>query len=250
MSTRNEIDHLFSKKLTGLTAEPKGASWDQLNDQLNNHKKPIWVWTSIAASVAILMIVGWGWMTQKDIDAIQYSNIGEGAPFPEVATVTTVELDFSDLPISEPDANPKNSKKIIQVMQPEENNSHLANNNTKEVEKVEVIKTQMIAQEEIIKPQNLEKINKKVETLEEVLIPETNVVAIEEIQETVEEPELPKVTITYAQVQSQNPVVTADTAKFSLKKMFASAKKNIEEGGLMADLRGAKDSFIQGGRNK
>ncbi len=240
MSTKHEIDHLFSNKLGGLTAAPNPASWEQLEQHLNHKKKPVWLWLGVAATVSLLLIAGINFLNIPDVE-ISYINPGAEVDHPQLAVEEIPQIDFSDIEIEH--SLPAQHKKTNKVMQPAIDNLHLPNVN----DNVPSEQTMLAEEENTMKTQE-EFIDRKFDIAEghnEVI---ANNVAIQMVQ--IDEVTLPKVTITYAPVSSKPAATIAqDSAKFSLKKVLASAKKLGSEEGLMADLRSAKDNLLTIGRH-
>ncbi len=231
MSTNSNIDNLFAKKLRSHENMPSPEAWARLENQLNS-KKSVWVspFMKIAASILILL------------------SLGTWIYFGNVETKTSIAYNI-DMQVNHPKLNSNNfelskqamvafealyeshSKNNSQVMQPVNPSVHLPDKLINE--QMQDVNT--IAENEF----EVEKISPNVlqPMLNGIQIADNTIDISIEIVE-VDSPGLPPITVTYTgseQVQ--------DSSGFSFKRMLDSAKK-LTEGGIIADIRGAKNEFL------
>lgn len=268
MNKKNNIDQLFANKLQNASATPSKAAWKQLEANLAKDKQnKAGLWMKIAAAVIILIIsaLSWKFFTIEDASSNQFANASEEflqAPYPKQIQIGKIELTGIIAVYEAYQAENEKMKKNIFSVQPSNASQHLPsisdqkmkelvaiqeskNNQSKEIEDKEPIGNPIV--EPVITP-----IETAVALQESPTDVSTEIVAIDpafsermekEIDHTMtvadNSDELPKVTITY--LGQEEP--EKEKAKFSIKKVFSSAKK-LANGELIAELRDAKDDFI------
>lgn len=263
MNKNNNIDQLFANKLQGAGVTPSKAAWKQLEANLahGREKKSI-LWMRVAAAVVILLAasLSWKFFTTEESPEYRFAKAPAEfleAPFPKQIPLQEINLNGVLAIYEAYEAENNKSEKNIFTVQPSNKSQHLPsvsdhnmkelmalqepnNDQSKETDPVLMnkddikapaispIETAVALQDE---PNNLHVDPVAIENLEETFKTDEAVAAISD--------ELPKVTITYLG-QDENE---KDKSKFSFKKVFNSAKK-LANGDLIAELREAKDGFI------
>ena len=249
MSTNN-LDNLFASKLKGATSAPSEEAWGKLSSQLNDSRNSaVYMWLRIAASVVVVLGLSYYFYqntndtTQQVIsyevsDNVNYPNVNSATPQFYLSEQDQTELMAIYTMSVEPQKN------ISKDVQPQKQLEHLPDV-IQEIQEEKLIAAERVQQEAELMQDPIQ----SMVLAEEVV--ETNMVIAEADPVKANSFELPKVTITYVGTQSQQTetVAAADSSKFTLKKMFNSAKK-LKTGELMADLRGAKEDLFNNGRKK
>lgn len=165
--SNHKIDQLFKNKIEGYTIKPSSEAWMKLDAQLNpgNKKGIIW-WSSIAASVAIVVAITLWTISTTD------NGLDNNAVALQDNTATTPESQNND-------TNDSDQQPIAE--QPE--NTPIA-----VIEQVEEAKNKATTDDresnDMIPPKNKEeRVNEQVEKL----VPETNDLENEEDAESIEE---------------------------------------------------------------
>jgi len=264
MNKENNIDQLFSDKLHQAEVTPSKAAWDKLEGNLaGQNRKKAGIWLKVAAAVLILIVAALSLKFYLDEENGQskFANASEeflNAPYPIQTELAGIYLDDVLADYEENLAAQQKVKKNIFTVQPSATVDHLTSKSNKQKSKTN---TQLIAMEDNNKQSqtstgNPTKVTDVVAVAEVTSDASTNNLVIDKVISksmiehieplntvAINDEALPKVTITY---RSSTEKAEKEKGKFSIKKVFNSAKK-LANGELMADLREAKDGFISSG---
>lgn len=277
MNDRNDIDQLFSRKLGKAGVQPSAAAWEKLEGNLNSQRKSrLGFYIKIAAAVIILLLSVFSLMTFSNDDGIgpglaDNSTIEVGAPFPKRVDLQSIDIALVVATAEEYIEESKKTEKNILPVQPQATDPHLPN---KRFQRKAIVSNNLIAMEDQQATQVKDQLNATTSPADKIVTDEatlkeigdlTKAVAVEDSHPGDEQPnttatmvdnaleavqesqavadagtteDLPSVTITYVGDSEEKK-----KPKFSLKKVFNSAKK-LAKGDLIADLRDAKDELI------
>lgn len=263
MKKENNIDQLFANKLQGAGVTPSKAAWEQLEVNLAQNKQSKGVlWMRVAAAVVILLAatLSWKFFSKESYPEYQFAEAPaefRKAPFPKQMPLQEINLSGVMAIYDAYEAEIKKNGKNIFSVQPTNKSQHLPHvSNQKVIELVALQKSENDQSKETdpvlnntdkVKALVVAPIETAVALQEETTTVTVDPVAIESLEGTFKtdqavvalSDELPKVTITYVGQEEK----AKEKSKFSIKKVFKSAKK-LANGDLIAELREAKDGFI------
>ncbi|MEP5613041.1 MAG: hypothetical protein ABJP45_12370 [Cyclobacteriaceae bacterium] len=228
---QQKIDRLFREKLDSLEVAPSAKSWSEVEKKIGANRNPIkFYW--IAAAVSAIII---GWVVWPKEDVMEFTPIASEVDHPVLEATPDLTLPILERKAQEKLIDPKIRKQV---------NAQLVAQ--------EPVKVKDVPNEKIEELPLVELESKTAKAVAEVQEVETIPLEIESTVETINEQidnkikvDLSKVKITYIAATEQEIKQEKDSVG-AFKKFIAFAGK-ISPGDVLADIKTAKDDFINGG---
>ncbi|MEQ9468480.1 MAG: hypothetical protein RLN88_13790 [Ekhidna sp.] len=222
---RQNIDRLFREKLDHLEVTPSASSWSKVEKQIRPQKTPVIYW--VAASVSIILL-SWTVWPKEDVSE-SFKPIASEVSYPspeQTPEFVLPEIEKEKIKEGIAPKSIKTPRKTTPQAQFASTNLEEGKGKMEEHPVMEDLQEKtMVAEVDMESPE----------------IPK-------EVIEEVKKPEFRTVKITYIASSDDNKPEEAQKADSTgvLKKFIAFAEK-IDPGDMLADIKTAKDNFINSG---
>ncbi|MEQ9403056.1 MAG: hypothetical protein RIM99_05680 [Cyclobacteriaceae bacterium] len=227
---QQKIDQLFREKLDSFEVAPSAGAWSKVEKKITTERNPVkFYW--IAASVSLLIIT---WVVWPQESVNDLTPIASEINHP-------VQIEGPELLLPQAPVITKKEERLVVAKVMKQPAAQLVANTTEAGSKE--------AMEESIPELNIENAVVNTETMQPEVLKQPELEKLETFEPAAGfETDLSKVKITY--ISSATEKRQAPDSVSGIKKLFAIAGK-LSPGDVLADIKTAKDDFINGGfKNK